>query len=230
MSFRNSAMLRAVRCACWLCGQFVDTPHLTPPSSMFPPPAAMPPLAQVVARGGRYSTRPTRSAAVTKSPSRPATTPAFSSTTSGTAASPIEFFAEPGVLINSRESGDQPRWHQSRECLVHCHRRLQRDRHGPCGRAFGRRRRDDFAEHVTIRNVTRDQQRLLGHLHRLRRRLADREQRDLGLDQRARHLRLQQRRPAGDSQQRELQQPRQRHPHERRCSARAATASSPTRS
>ena len=52
------------------------------------------------------------------------------------------------------------------------------------------------------------QQRQVGHLHRLRQRPADREQRDVRLGDRARHLRLQQRRPARHSQQHLLGQQR----------------------
>ena len=50
--------------------------------------------------GRRCNTRPTAWPPAIASPSAPATTPASISTRSGTAAAPIEFFAEPGVLIN----------------------------------------------------------------------------------------------------------------------------------
>ena len=80
--------------------------------------------------------------------------------------------------------------------------RLRRDRR--LHRRYGMPRagiRSVTNHHVTIRNNSGDTERPLGHPHRLQRRPADREQRDVPLGGRARHLRVQQRRSPGDPRQ-----------------------------
>ena len=111
--------------------------------------------------------------------------------TSGTAAAPITFFAEPGVLVNQPNpirTNHGINLENASYVTVDGFAVTGMPQAGIRSVGFDG---DEFASHVTIRNVARLQQRQVGHTHRLRERPVDREERNVRLRDRTRHLRFQ---------------------------------------
>ena len=145
--------------------------------------------------------------------------------TSGTAAAPIEFFAEPGVLVNQPNpvrTDHGINLENASYVVIDGFAVTGMNRAGV--RSVGVDG-DTFASHVTIRNVHSYNNGYWGILTGFVDDLVIENNETSGSVERARHLRLQQRRPSHDSQQHLLGQRPQRHPRQRRRRDWVATAS-----
>jgi hypothetical protein len=148
----------------------------------------------------------------------PGTYAGFRPLHSGTAAAPIRFVAQAGVIVNTpgtaNSNGDNI-WVRDVDYIVidgfestAAPRSASPCRASPTATWPGR-----------DPQLQLPSQQPLGHLHRLRPRPAARGQRDVLLGDRARHLRLEQRRPSDRPPQPFAPQQRFRHPAQRRSGA-----------